>query len=53
MLTFFAASHQKLAKPPSLKFSVSVIINGAETIHADCKELILGKQKKLTIASIP
>jgi hypothetical protein len=35
MLTFFAALHQKLANPSSLKLFVSVIIDDAQTVGAD------------------
>ena len=37
MLTFFAALCQKWANPPSLKLSVSAIIDDAETVSADLR----------------
>ena len=41
MLTSCAALLRKQANPPSLKLSVSAIIDDAETVSADLQELML------------
>ena len=46
MLTFFAALCQKWANPPSLKLSVSEIIDDAETVSADLRRANIGDIKK-------
>jgi hypothetical protein len=53
MLTFLAALCQKCANHPSLKLSVSVIIDDVETIRADLQRSNNGDMKKLSIALIP
>ena len=47
MLTFFAALHQKLANPPSLKLFVSTIIDDAKTVGADLQRPNIGDMKKI------
>ncbi len=46
MLTFFAALRQKCANPPSLKSSVSAIIDDAETVGTDLQRANVGDMKK-------
>ena len=48
MLTFFAALCQKCANPPSLKSSVSAIIDDAETVDTDLHRTNVGDMKKNT-----
>ena len=46
MLTFLAALCQKCANHPSLKLSVSVIIDDVETVSADLRRASVGYMKK-------
>jgi hypothetical protein len=46
MLTFFAALRLKFANPPSLKSSISVIIDDAETVGTDLQRTNVGNMKK-------
>jgi hypothetical protein len=46
MLTFFAALRLKCANIPSLKSSVSAIIDDAETVGADLRRAYVGDIKK-------
>jgi hypothetical protein len=50
MFTFIAALCQKLANSSSLKLSVSVIIDDAETVGTDLQRSNVGNIKKLAIA---
>ena len=47
MLTFFAASCQKLVNLPSLMLSVSGIIDDAETVDTDLQRAHIGDMKKI------
>jgi hypothetical protein len=46
MLTFFVFLHQKMPNAPSLKSSVSAIIDDVETVGADLKKADVGDMKK-------
>ena len=47
MLTFFAALRQKIPNSPSLKMSVSAIIDDKATISADLQMANNGDMKKI------
>ena len=53
MLTFFADLCNEMANSPSLKFSVSLIIDDMEIVAADSQRTNAENMTKLTIASIP
>jgi hypothetical protein len=47
MLTFFAALHQKCENYPSLKLSVSMIIDDVATLGAGLRRANVGDMKKI------
>ena len=47
MLTFFAALRHKWENSPSLKLSISVIIDDTETISVDSQRANVGNMKKI------
>ena len=47
VVTFFATLHNKVANSPSLKLSISAIIDDTETVGTDSQRTNVGDMKKI------